>query len=112
MEDAVIKTLSLYQPWGSAMRPDGEKRIETRSWGTKHRGPLAIHAAKRTDPDAVARLFNLHHKTPLGDYPTFPVGCVLGVVLLHDCVEMTDATITATPEIEREWGDHRPGRHA
>ena len=39
-----MKTLSLIQPWASLIAL-GEKRIETRSWGTRYRGPLAIHAS-------------------------------------------------------------------
>ena len=41
-----MKALSLWQPWASAIAV-GAKRIETRHWSTKYRGPLAIHAAKR-----------------------------------------------------------------
>lgn len=45
--------LSLWQPWAQLIVA-GRKTIETRSWSTKHRGPLAIHAAKKkadfTDP--------------------------------------------------------------
>lgn len=41
-----MKALSLWQPWASAIAT-GAKRIETRSWSTDYRGPLAIHAAKR-----------------------------------------------------------------
>lgn len=41
-----MKALSLYQPWASAIAL-GAKRIETRPWKTSHRGPIAIHAAKR-----------------------------------------------------------------
>lgn len=41
-----MKALSLWQPWASAIAA-GAKRIETRSWRTSYRGPLAIHAAKR-----------------------------------------------------------------
>ena len=37
--------LSLTQPWASLVAA-GAKRIETRSWNTKIRGPIAIHAAK------------------------------------------------------------------
>lgn len=40
-----MKALTLYQPWASAIAA-GIKRIETRSWRTHYRGPLAIHAAK------------------------------------------------------------------
>jgi len=41
-----MKTLSLWQPWASAMAI-GSKSIETRSWVTTYRGPVVIHAAKR-----------------------------------------------------------------
>jgi len=40
-----MKALTLTQPWASLVAI-GAKRIETRSWPTNYRGPLAIHAAK------------------------------------------------------------------
>ena len=40
-----MKALTLTQPWASLVAI-GAKRIETRSWSTSFRGPLAIHAAK------------------------------------------------------------------
>lgn len=40
-----MKALTLYQPWASLIAA-GVKTIETRSWPTRHRGPIAIHAAK------------------------------------------------------------------
>lgn len=40
-----IKALTLYQPWATLIAI-GAKKIETRSWDTKYRGPLAIHASK------------------------------------------------------------------
>lgn len=40
-----MKTLSLYQPWATLM-VIGAKRIETRSWMSRYRGPLAIHSTK------------------------------------------------------------------
>lgn len=44
-----MKALTLTQPWASLVVL-GEKSIETRSWSTKYRGPLAIHAAKKSCP--------------------------------------------------------------
>ena len=38
-----MKVLTLHQPWASLIAL-GVKAIETRSWSTKYRGPLAIHA--------------------------------------------------------------------
>jgi activating signal cointegrator 1 len=40
-----MKALTLTQPWASLVAI-GAKRIETRSWSTRYRGALAIHAAK------------------------------------------------------------------
>lgn len=45
-----MKALTLYQPWASLVAI-GAKRIETRSWNTKYRGPLAIHVSKRKEID-------------------------------------------------------------
>lgn len=43
-----MKALTIWQPWASLIAT-GEKIYETRSWPTKYRGPIAIHAAKK-DP--------------------------------------------------------------
>jgi activating signal cointegrator 1 len=39
-----MKALTLTQPWATLVAI-GAKKIETRSWNTTYRGPLAIHAA-------------------------------------------------------------------
>jgi hypothetical protein len=39
-----MKALTLTQPWATLVAI-GAKKIETRSWATKYRGSLAIHAA-------------------------------------------------------------------
>jgi hypothetical protein len=43
--------LSIRQPWAHLIIA-GVKRIENRNWRTSHRGPIAIHAARRVDPIA------------------------------------------------------------
>jgi hypothetical protein len=40
-----MRGLTLTQPWASLVAI-GAKAVETRSWGTSYRGPIAIHAAK------------------------------------------------------------------
>ncbi len=48
-----MKALTIRQPWASLIAA-GVKTIETRSWSTRYRGPLAIHAGKhkpQRDPD-------------------------------------------------------------
>ena len=41
-----MRALTIRQPWASLIAA-GVKTIETRSWSTKYRGPLAIHAGKQ-----------------------------------------------------------------
>jgi ASCH domain. len=40
-----MKAITILQPWASLIAC-GAKKIETRSWATKYRGPIAIHAGK------------------------------------------------------------------
>ena len=42
--------LSLHQPYATLVAL-GRKKIETRSWNTNYRGPVAIHATKTRVPD-------------------------------------------------------------
>ena len=44
-----MKALTLRQPWASLVAL-GVKTIETRSWSTEYRGPLAIHAGMKRPP--------------------------------------------------------------
>lgn len=44
-----MKAISLTQPYATLVAI-GAKKIETRSWSTSFRGPLAIHAAKGLGP--------------------------------------------------------------
>lgn len=43
-----MKALTFWEPWASLVRWD-VKSIETRSWSTRYRGTVAVHAAKRDD---------------------------------------------------------------
>ncbi len=49
-----MKALTLWQPWASLVAL-GVKTIETRSWSTTYRGPLAIHAAAKKPARVWAR---------------------------------------------------------
>lgn len=42
----IIKSLSLMQPY-AWMIANGHLLVDDRSWGTKYRGPLLIHASKK-----------------------------------------------------------------
>lgn len=46
-----MRGLSLTQPWATLVA-SGAKTIETRSWPTNYRGPIAIHATKNFPQEA------------------------------------------------------------
>jgi hypothetical protein len=46
-----VRVLTIRQPWATASA-HGPKRVENRTWSTRYRGPLLIHAAARADRHA------------------------------------------------------------
>lgn len=103
-----MKAISLHQPWASLIAI-GLKSIETRSWYTSYRGPVAIHAAKKITPEGIDLADELmgDHSVEdlcggddplelcakLGDLAVVPIGCVVATAHLVDCrsTEMFDA---------------------
>ncbi|TAL65647.1 MAG: ASCH domain-containing protein [Burkholderiaceae bacterium] len=89
-------TLSVRQPW-AWMIIHGGKNIENRTWSTKVRGPVLIHASgscKRYEyEDAVffARCARMGEEEPLwGNFPGFKdlqLGGIVGQVDLIDCTQ-------------------------
>mgnify|MGYP001351714337 CR=1 FL=1 len=81
-----IKALTVYEPWASLIAL-GEKKIETRGWYTKYRGPLAIHAAKKYPGDIVFQEPFYSALSPLhdGDGIMFPGPCIIAVAELVNC---------------------------
>jgi hypothetical protein len=109
-----MKALSLSQPWATLVVL-GRKRLETRSWQTRHRGLLLIHAAQtfsaqnrafcRRDP--VRRLLaeaGIEHEGAL------PRGQLLGTVEVRDCRRSEEMDPETLDETERLLGDFGPGR--
>ena len=76
-----MKALTIKQPWATLIM-QGDKRFEFRSWQTKYRGELLIHAGKGIDKPAMIRL-----KKYLPE--ELPLGKILGKVKLVDCIKMS-----------------------
>ncbi len=74
-----MKVLTIKQPWATLIM-EGYKRFEFRSWKTKYRGDLLIHAGKGVDKEAMRRLAKYIPE----DMPT---GKILGKVTLIDCIK-------------------------
>lgn len=120
-----MRALTLTQPWASLVAL-GQKRIETRSWSTPYRGPVAIHAAKGLQSiGGEAALPGLCYQEPFrqalfGDvwYPPgrifelIPRGVVVAVVDLVDVTKTGEAWSVQPDERELAFGDYAPGRFA
>jgi hypothetical protein len=123
-EVGVVKGISLWQPWASAMAV-GAKGNETRHWPTNHRGPTIIHAAKRR----VAT--DLHYLNAFACWNgifrrigEMPFGALVAVGNLVDCVPTNSLTLgdidnlrthpdePLYPWKERDMGDYSLGRFA
>ena len=76
-----MKVLTIKQPWATLIM-QGDKQFEFRSWQTKYRGELLIHAGKGIDEEAVKRLANYLPQE-------LPQGKILGKVTLVDCIKIT-----------------------
>lgn len=102
--------LSLTQPWASAMAL-GLKRIETRSWSTSLRGPVAIHASKGFP--VAAKEFALCEAFPYFEHGPdwFPRGAIVAVGIL---VDVSPAERVRGHLVDREifFGDYSDGRFA
>jgi activating signal cointegrator 1 len=104
-----MKCLTLTQPWATLVAI-GAKKIETRSWPTNYRGPLAIHAAKgfpKWAREFASDLEHIIYKT--GETPSWPTGVVLATCELVHCAI---AEYIDVDPIEREYGDYSADRWA
>ncbi|HEY1292800.1 MAG TPA: ASCH domain-containing protein [Chloroflexota bacterium] len=112
---ASIPALTLTQPWASLVAI-GAKRIETRSWGTRYRGPIAIHAAKRMSfEDEMQCFFEPFNKTlrtrDILSARDLPLGAVLAIGRLVDCQKVGEgAQRPAQNSLEFAFGDFSWGR--
>jgi activating signal cointegrator 1 len=109
-----MKCLSLTQPWASLVVL-GAKHLETRSWQTAHRGPLAIHASRAFPPASRALVRTAPFRAILAaagihDWRELPTGLVIGTVEIVSCTRVEEL-IDVSPR-EHDFGDYRPGRWA
>jgi hypothetical protein len=121
-------TLTLTQPWASMIEAVAlglpGKRIETRSWQTSYRGPLAIHAGKGLAGMQKGVWEDLCQSTPFREMllemgyvnaagqvntDALPRGAIVAVVDLVDILPVEQVPPT---EPERSFGNYAPGRYA
>jgi len=76
-----MKVITVKQPFATLIA-EGLKEYEFRTWKTKYRGELLIHAGKGIDKKAMEKYKHLNL-----DYPS---GCIIAKVNLTDCVYIDD----------------------
>ena len=124
-----MKALSLTQPYATLIAL-GAKRIETRSWSTSFRGPIAIHASKGFPREyqescaiepflSVLKAAGFTNTNELPKGAIVAVGRLVYVFLTGDTLNYRhlDRTVRGpngltyqiTPQ-EIEFGDYSPGR--
>jgi len=105
-----MKVLSLLQPWASLVK-EKVKHIETRSWKTKYRGELYIHASMRKVTKKDARVNSL---VDLLQDKEFTYGHIIAKCNLVDCIYMDDEYVENISEdkIESICGRYSLGRYA
>lgn len=135
-----MKVISLRQPWASLVAI-GVKTFETRSWSTKYRGSLGVHASKKctkvVEGLCMTFPFNKAFKGAGINYDgvlpltrVLPFGAIIANSNLVDIYLIRDNDMVRTfyskgklqldythivplpEEPERSFGDYAPGRFA
>lgn len=103
-----MKALTITQPWATLIAI-GAKKIETRSWLTRYRGPLAIHAAKTFPKWALEACYDPRFAAALSGQ-SIETGRVLAVCRLADCFPVCALGPSPLAEDEGAFGDFSAGR--
>ena len=124
-----MKAITILQPYASLIAC-GEKRYETRSWPTKYRGRIAIHAGlgqqwdiMLMDDDYFEALVRGGITTIGKRYPNLPHGFIVAFADITDCLKITEyygehsdgVLLENNIKIDRNemiLGNYYPGRYA
>lgn len=111
-----MKAITLTQPWAMLVAL-GSKKIETRSWSTSYRGPLAIHAAKGYPRDARNLCITEPFFSELMQWGEYfddpPRGVVIAKCNLVGIEKILSVEFqTRISRTEKAFGDYTPGRYA
>lgn len=103
-----MKALTLWQPWASAIAL-GHKKHETRSWSTRYRGPLLIHAALTMPADA--QEFAARERVAGRSPAICPRGVFVALATLVDVLPAEDVAVE-TDAVDWMLGNFEQGRFA
>lgn len=81
-----MRALTICQPYATLI-VSGAKRVENRTWPTKYRGRIYVHAGKSRDwlsiKDVDGVDYCAHTQRPVAE---LPFGAVIGIATLIDCL--------------------------
>ena len=100
-----MKALTIWQPYAQAIAL-GLKKFETRSWPTKHRGKIAIHASVKSLSTELKLLADRYNITNVS------FGKIIVVADLTDCILITEDFIKTQPQSELDPGNWHIGNYA
>ena len=92
-----MKAITIKQPYASLII-EGYKEYEFRTWRTKYRGDILIHAGKGVDKKAMEKYKHLISECPSG--------CMLGIVSITDCIKIDDESRLMLKEKNNIVYDH------
>lgn len=78
-----MKTITIKQPYASLIAA-GIKKYEFRTWKSKYRGKLLIHAGKGIDKKAMEKFKNYNLE--------YPSSCIIAICDMVDCVKIDEET--------------------
>ena len=76
-----MKVLTLRQPWATLVA-EGIKKYEFRSWKTKYRGKVLIHAGAGIDKEDIKKYENMNLE--------FPSKKIIAIAEIEDCLELDE----------------------
>lgn len=111
-----MKVITIQQPWASLIVL-GAKKIETRSWATRYRGPILIHASAAMPKLNRELCATEAFATYLSNAGPLPLGAIIGRAVLR-MVYPTDHLLSCfrfSPSSycphEVNFGDYSAGRY-
>jgi hypothetical protein len=85
-----MKALSIQQPWAWLI-VNGYKDIENRTWGTRFRGTVLVHAGKKIDREGYQYIRLYFPDIPVPPIEQLEVGGIVGQCDIVDCVSRNES---------------------
>ena len=79
-----MKVITIKQPWATLI-VEGYKEYEFRTWKTKYRGEILIHASKEVDKKSIDKFKHLNLQ--------YPTGQIITKANIIDCIKVDDELI-------------------